>query len=137
MRRPRTIIALLLSATLAFASVAAGTQHSHNHSNDDFSWSDNGQSVKLHSTEESGVVVDRAEPKPFHGLQAGDIILAIDSHPVARVGELLKALRDHDTSSATLRVRRAGSEVALTWTHAECQALNLLGQPQPPPPPHS
>ena len=134
MRNSRTLFAVLLSAALASTSALAGIQYGHN-SDDDFSWSNDGHSVSMHSNDRSGVVVGETWPTPFHGLQSGDVILSIDNRRLARVGELLQALRDHGPSPATLRIRRAGAEVTVSWTHAECQALNPWSPPPPPPPP--
>jgi len=136
MSKPRAILVVLLSAALASTCVVAGTGHARS-SSDDFSWSVDGQSLRLHSSDGTGVVVEGTEPTPFHGLQTGDVILSIDNHRVARVGDLLQALRYQGHSPAALRVRRAGAEITVSWTHAECQALNPLASPPTPPPPHS
>ncbi len=128
--RHHTMLAILLSALLASTSAPAGKHHT-----DSFSWNDDGQSLSLHSNDTSGIVVDRTTPTPFHGLQAGDIIVAIDDRPIAQVSELLKALRDHRASAAKLRVRRAGNEVALNWASADYAMLVPSPPPAPPAPP--
>lgn len=132
MRNPATILAIVLSATLA-ATVAFADTRVHS-SDSDYSWSENGRGLSLHSHGASGIVVDRTNPVPFHGLRPGDVIVAVDGHAVTQVNDLLKAVRGHDTTPMTMRVHRAGSDVTLSWTHAEFHAL-FPSPPQPPPPP--
>lgn len=49
------------------------------------------------------------------GLEAGDVILAVDGKPVQRAADLLRALRDHGPDAPLeLRVLRDGAETTLT-----------------------
>ena len=130
--------AVAVSAALA-ASLGANAASSYRRV-DDFSWSDHGQALALHS--QSGgasaghVVVTRAEPGAFHGLRAGDVILAIDGVPVHQVEALTRALRGR-TSPARLRFRRGGVESTLVWSRADYRAFAPPPPPPPPPPaPH-
>src|SRR4051794_40240578 len=114
MQRMHTLtLAGLLFAIAATASIA-GTRPETERV-DDFSWSENGQSLALHSRNDSGVLVSRAEPAPFHGLESGDVIVAVDGKPVRQVEQVTRALRDRTTPVA-LRVRRGQTETTLVWS---------------------
>ena len=127
----RKILAVLLLVALASAYALAGMQHSHS-SKHEFSWKDDNRSLSMHSSDATGLVVDSVSPNQFDGLQAGDVILAIDHRHIGNVDDLFKALQDRGKAPATLRVRRAGVEIAVTWTHTQYQ--ELLPPPPPPPP---
>lgn len=133
MRNSYTLLAIVLAATLASMAAVAGSEPHHN-SDSQYSWSENGHSLSLHSTGRSGIVVDHTTPTPFHGLQSGDVILTIDGHPSTRVDELLQSVRKHGNSQITLRIRRSGAEVNVVWTPAEFQAM-FPPAPAPPSPP--
>src|SRR5450432_2877955 len=131
MRNPGNLLPVLLSVTLASATVMAGDHYSHSHSSDDdLTWSSDGNELNLHSSSTSGVIVGPTTPSTFHGLKTGDVVEAVGDRKVARVGELLNALRDQCGTAATLHVRRAGTPIALTWKHSECETV----LPLPPPP---
>ena len=101
---------------------------------DDFSWGDHGQALALHSQSDGAaadrVVVTRAEPAGFHGLRAGDVILAVDGVPLHQVEALTRALQGR-TAPARLRVRRGSVETTLVWSRADYRVI----APPPPPPP--
>ena len=126
---------LLLAIATTFAIAGAKEIHTRV---DDFSWSDHGTSLALHSQDDSGVIVTRAEPEPFHGLRRGDRILAIDGHAVRQVEEVTRALRGR-TGSLALRLRRGDAETTLVWSPADYRMFAPPPAPprapSPPPPP--
>ena len=118
---------LLLAVAGAFAMAGAKEVHTRV---DDFSCTnDDGTSLALHSENDSGVIVTRAEPAPLHGLQRGDVILAVDGKPVHQVEGITRALRGRTTPVA-LRVRRGTSESTVVWSRADYRMFT----PAPPPP---
>ena len=126
-------VALALSAAMAMslAMAARSSQETVN----DFSWTEGGRSLALHSKSDGmsagSVLVTRADPAPFHGLRAGDVIVAVDGSPVHQVEGLMRALRGR-TSDVALRVRRGAVETTLVWSRADYRAF---APPPPPPPP--
>ena len=122
--------AIALSAGLAVSPVHAASRQS---SVNTFSWIEDSQSLALRSQSDGAsageVVVTRAEPAPFHGLRAGDVILAVDGVPLHQVEGLMRALRAR-TSDVALRVRRGTAETTLVWSHADYRGF----VPPPPPP---
>jgi len=102
---------------------------------DDFSWSDHGRALGLHSQSDGAaagrVLVVRAEPAGFHGLRAGDVILAVDGVPLHQVEALTRALQGR-TAPARLRVLRGSVETTLVWSRAD---YRVIAPPPPPPPP--
>jgi C-terminal processing protease CtpA/Prc len=130
--RHRLAGASLLLATAATFAVA-GAKEVHTRV-DDFSWSDHGAALALHSHDDSGVIVTRAEPGPFHGLRRGDRILAVDGRAVRQVEEVTRALSGR-TGSLALRVRRGGSETTLVWSPADYRMFAPPRTPAPPPSP--
>jgi C-terminal processing protease CtpA/Prc len=124
--------ASLLTATMFCASVA-GAKETHTRV-DDFSWSDHGTSLALHSQDDSGVIVTRAEPEPFHGMRRGDRILAVDGKAVRQTEDITRALRVR-TGSVSVRVFRGGAETTLVWSPADYRMFAPPPAPPPPPPP--
>ena len=131
--------AMLVLAVAMATSLGVAARSSHATVND-FSWSDGGQSLALHSqsddTSAGNVVVTRAEPSPFHGLRAGDMIVAVDGRPLHQVEGLMRALHGR-TSDVALRVRRGGAETTLVWSRADYRVFLPPPPPAPPaaPPP--
>jgi hypothetical protein len=121
---------LLLLAVAIAPPAHAGLQFAHT-TVDAFSWASDGQAFGLHSQTGGGIVVTRAEPSPFHGLQRGDVILAVDGSPVRQVEQFTRALLGR-TSPVRLRVRRGHAETTLVWSHAD---YRLFAPPEPPAPP--
>jgi C-terminal processing protease CtpA/Prc len=129
---PTLALLLAVTATGAIAAARSSADARNTYQRvDDFSWSEDGQSLALHSRDDSGVIVTRAEPAPFHGLQRGDVILAVDGKPVQQVAQVTRALRGR-TSPVALRVRRGRTETTLVWSHAD---YRRFASPAPPPPP--
>jgi S1-C subfamily serine protease len=127
--------ALALSALMATSIAARAGSTSRRV--DDFSWTDRGQALALHS-ESTGasadhVVVTRAEPAGFHGLRTGDVILALDGVPLHQVEALMRALRGR-TSPVRLRIRRGDAESTLVWSRAD---YRVVAPPPPPAPPRA
>ena len=122
---------LVVAAAAAVDATASGYRHVS-----DFEWVDSGQALALRSDNDSGVVVTRAEPAPFHGLQRGDVILAVDGRPVRQVEEVMRALTGRTTPLA-LRVRHGTIETTLVWSRADYRAFAPAVPAAPPPPPHN
>jgi hypothetical protein len=126
--------AIVLSAGLMVSLAYAASRQS---SVNTFSWTQDSQSLALRS--QSGgasageVVVTHAEPAPFHGLRAGDVILAVDGVPLHQVEGLMRALRAR-TSDVVLRVRRGNAETTLVWSPADYRGF-VSPPPAPPVPP--
>jgi S1-C subfamily serine protease len=127
--------AIALSAGLMVSLAYAASRQS---SVDTFNWTQDSQSLALRS--QSGgasageVVVTRADPAPFHGLRAGDVILAVDGVPLHQVEGLMRALRAR-TSDVALRVRRGNAETTLVWSPADYRGFVSPPSPVPPAPP--
>ena len=133
MRSMHIVSTATLLIAIAGAMAVAGAREGHTRV-DDFSWSDDGAHLALHSEDDSGVIVTRAEPAPFHGLQRGDRILAVEGRPVHQVEEVTRALTGR-TSPLALRVRRGTVETTLLWSRAEYRAFAPAVPTTPPPPP--
>jgi len=131
MRRHVLLTAVLVAAMAATPCARAGTTTSVS----DFSWSEDGQSLGLHSqTGNAGVVVTHASPEPFHGLRTGDVLLAADGKPLHQVEQLTRLLRGR-TRPLELRVQRGQRLTTLVWSQADYRAFAPAPPPAPPPPP--
>ena len=127
--------AIASSAALAVSLAYAASRES---SVNTFSWTEDSQSLALRSQSDGAsageVVVTRAEPAPFHGLRAGDVILAVDGVPVHQVEGLMRALRGR-RSDVALRVQRVNAETTLVWSRADYRGFVPPAPPVPPMPP--
>jgi S1-C subfamily serine protease len=127
-----SLLKLAVLSVLAAPLAAVAGQHMHGSGSDeDMVWSESGHELVMHSHDGSGIVVDSTQPSPYHGLRSGDVVLSLDGRGMTHLHDLMDALRRHDRSPAILRVRRGGSEVALSLSPSDCKAL----VPPPPPPP--
>jgi hypothetical protein len=124
---------LLASLLLAATPCALAGGHS-SRTVSDFSWSEDGQGLSLHSQTGSGVVVTRATPEPFHGLRRGDKLLAADGKPLHQVEDLTRRLRGRSTP-IELRVQRGPRLTTLVWSPADYRAFAPSPPPAPPAPP--
>ena len=124
--------AIALSAGLMVSLAYAASRQS---SVNTFSWTEDSQWLALRSQSDGAaageVVVTRAEPAPFHGLRAGDVILAADGVPLHQVEGLMRALRGR-TSDVALRVRRGTAETTLVWSRADYRGFVPPAPPAPP-----
>ena len=143
MRAPKYSVVLVLSAALSAsmgADAGSSRRESSHSSVNTFSWTEDGQSLVLRSQSDGAsageVLVMRAEPSPFHGLRAGDVILAVDGRPLHQVEGLMRALRASRPDVA-LRVRHDGADTTLVWSRADYRALVPPPPPAPPAPPAS
>ena len=126
MHAPSIGFALLLATASAFGAQSV----------EDFHWSDSGRRLALHGDGEH-VIVTAASPAPFLGLHAGDVVVAVDGHPLHAVGSLMQALR-RSSAPVHLRVLRGDTRRDVVWTRAEYAPLLPSPPPvapAPPPPP--
>jgi hypothetical protein len=126
----------VLMTTVMAAAVAAPCAMAGQHSTttvSDFSWSADGQALSLHSQTGSAVVVTHATPEPFHGLRAGDRLLAADGKPLHQVEDLTRLLRGR-TRPLELRVQRGQRLTTLVWSQADYRAFAPSDPPPAPPP---
>jgi len=114
---------LLLGGMLALVSALtqpalAGWVYQLN-SDDSLSWRIADHALKLHSDNTSGITVTKVGTEPVWGLREGDVIVAVDDHPLKHVSELMNWLRASKPATVVLHVRRAGAPLALSVTAAE------------------
>lgn len=130
-----TVLLACLVATPLLASVLSINQHDAQGS---LSWRDAGRVLGLHSDAASGIVVARVGTGGTWGLQQGDVILAVDGHPVRQVAALVDRLRSSKPAAVELHVRRGQVEQELTWAAKDYGHLISPKPPvpaQPPAPP--
>jgi S1-C subfamily serine protease len=121
---------LPLLLLVACAAGAAG------HDDAAYAWRDNGRALSMQDHGSgTGVEVTQASPAPLFGLQAGDLIVAVDAQPVRSLGALMAALERHRGTIATLQVQRNGKQRLLRWGVAELRTLLPTPPPAPPAPP--
>jgi C-terminal processing protease CtpA/Prc len=82
---------------------------------------------------DSGALVLSADDKSFPGLQSGDVITAVEGHPVTRPGDVMRALQALPAEAkAHLKVLRQGKQIALD---IRMPPRDVLLPPAPPAPP--
>ncbi|WP_430388316.1 PDZ domain-containing protein [Dyella sp. 20L07] len=88
------------------------------HGDDDCSttvaWHDADHAITLKSGDGEGIKVTSTEPATVWGLQQGDVILAVDGHPVDKLNDLLKQLDASKPKPVAIRVRRDKAEQEIT-----------------------
>ena len=126
--------AVVLATVLAAAApcVVAATHSTTTVS--DYSWSEDGQALGLHSQTGSAILVTHVAPEPFHGLRVGDRLLAADGKPLHQVADLTRLLRGR-TKPLELRVQRGQRLTTLVWSHADYRAFAPSEPPPAPPAP--
>ena len=105
---------LVVAATTVVPAYAGWYTTFHNTS-DSLVWhnSDN-RALELHSGDSTGIEVAKISPADLWGLRKGDVILAIDGHPVKHVSELFKQLQASKPAAVKIQLRRGHYEQALT-----------------------
>lgn len=82
---------------------------------------------------DSGALVLSVDDKSYPGLEAGDVIIAVDGHAVDKPGDVMRALQSVPVDgTAHLKVLRHGKQVAL---NLRVPARGYLLPPAPPAPP--
>ena len=105
-------------------------------SDDSLSWRIADHALKLHSDDASGITVTKVSAEPVWGLREGDVIVAVDDHPLKHVSELMNWLRASKPATVVLHVRRTDAVLALSVTAAEYgQVISPVPPTSPPPPP--
>ncbi|MFZ0871227.1 MAG: PDZ domain-containing protein [Rhodanobacter sp.] len=133
--RSLAVLGTLLLATVLTQPVKAGDSYKYQWNSDDsLSWRVPGHALKLHSDNATGITVINAEPGSVWGLQQGDVIVAIDDHPVRHVNELLAQLRVSQPAAVKLHLRRGGTSSVLTVAGADYASIVEAEPPKPPAP---
>ena len=110
----------LLCGTLVVAATAimpayAGWYTSFHNTHDSLVWHNSDSRVlELHSNDSVGVEVTKISPADLWGLRKGDVILAVDGHPVKHVDELFKQLQTSKPAPVNIQLRRGHAGQALT-----------------------
>ena len=135
---------LMLATVLAQPAIAGDWYKYQLNTDDSLSWRDPGHALKLHSDSATGITVSQTSPGSLWGLQQGDVIVAVDDHPVQHVSELLARLRASKPAAVQLRLRRgdaslvvavaAGDYASIVGTEPPTP-LTPLTPPSPPTPP--
>ena len=134
--RNLTFWSVLALGCLATPTAFAGHLYVNQHNaQGGLSWGDAHSVLDLRSEATGGIVVTRAGKQGTWGLQQGDVILAVDKHPVRQVTELVDRLRTSRPAAVTLRVRRDHGEQDLAMAAADYAHLIAPNPPVPPAPP--
>ncbi|WEN15088.1 PDZ domain-containing protein [Rhodanobacter sp. AS-Z3] len=111
---------LIICGVLAIAAATimpayAGWYTTFHNTRDSLAWhNSDGRILDLHSSDNAGIEVTKVNPANLWGLQQGDVILAVDGHPVKHVGELFKQLQASKPANVKIQVRRGHAEQVLT-----------------------
>ena len=128
---------LLLACLITTPAISSDLDvHQHN-AQGSLSWRDAGHVLDLHSDVAKGIVVTRTDADGTWGLRQGDVILAVDGHPVRQIEALVDRLRASKPAAVEMRVRRGRAEQQVTVTAKEYGHLVGPKPPIPPPPPAS
>ena len=134
--RNLTFCRTLLLACLVATPVVASELYVHQYNaQGSLSWRDAARALDLHSDAANEIVVTRAGTDGTWGLQQGDVILAVDGHPVRQVAALVDRLRASKPAAVEIRVRRGRAEQQLTVTAKDYGHLVGPKPPIPPQPP--
>ncbi|MEO6799323.1 MAG: PDZ domain-containing protein [Rhodanobacter sp.] len=127
---------VLMLACMATPSAFAGDLHVDQHNaQGSLSWHDGSSVLGLRSAAAGGIVVTRVGTGGTWGLRQGDVILAVDGHPVRQVATLVDRLRASKPAAVAVRVRRGQAEQVLTVVSADYAQLIAPKPPAPPAPP--
>jgi PDZ domain len=132
MRRLILCSAILLASALAEPAMAGWIYQLN--TDDSLSWRIADHALKLHSDSATGITVVKVSAEPVWGLQAADVIVAVDDHPVKHVSQLMDRLRASSPSSVKLHVHRGAESPVLTVTAAEYEQVVSPTAPVPPTP---
>ena len=131
-----TFWSVMLVACVAATPVVAGDLRINQHDQQgSLTWRDAGHVFGLHADAASGLVVTQADAKGTWGLQQGDVVLAVDGHPVRQIEGLVDRLRASKHAAVTVRVRRGHAPQELTLAAEEYGHLISPKPPVPPAPP--
>lgn len=136
--RSLTFWSVVLLACMATTPVVAGDLYVNQHNaQGSLTWRGAGRVLDLHSDAVRGIVVTRASTGGTWGLQPGDVVLAVDGHPVPQIAALVERLRANKPAAVPMRIRRGHAEQALTLTAKDYGHLIGPKPPVAPPPPAS
>ena len=126
---------LVLASLIAIPVVASELYVNQHNAQGSLTWRDTGRALGLHSDAAGGIVVTRAGIGGTWGLQQGDVILAVDGHPVRQIAALVDRLRASEPATVKMRVRRDHAEQELTLAADDYGHLIGPKPPISPPPP--
>jgi S1-C subfamily serine protease len=99
---------------------------------DSLSWRIPDHVLKLQSDNTTGITVTKISPDALWGLRQGDVITAVDNHPVKHVNELMAQLRASRAATVKLNVRRGNATPVITVAAADYSRIVSPGQPTSP-----
>ena len=106
--------ALVMAAVTVMPAYAGWYTTFHN-THDSLVWhNSDGRVLNLLSTDSTGIEVTKVNPVDLWGLRKGDVILAVDGHPVKHVDELFTQLQASKPAAVKIQLRRSGSEQMVT-----------------------
>lgn len=106
--------ALVMAAVTAMPAYAGWYTTFHN-THDSLVWHNSDSRVlNLLSTDGTGIEVTKVNPVDLWGLRKGDVILAVDGHPVKHVDELFTQLQASKPAAVKIQLRRDHAEQELT-----------------------
>ncbi len=118
--RYMTLIGTLVLAAAMASPAHAGWYTTFHNTHDSLVWhNSDSRALELHSGSNAGVEVTNISPADLWGLHQGDVILAVDGHPVAHVDELFKQLQTRKPAAVKLSLRRDHAEQVLTIVGAD------------------
>ncbi|MBB6245386.1 PDZ domain-containing protein [Rhodanobacter sp. A1T4] len=107
--------------------------YTYEHDTDDsLSWRIPDHVLKLQSDNTTGITVTKISPDALWGLRQGDVITAVDNHPVKHVNELMAQLRASRPVAVKLNVRRGNAMPVITVAAADYSRIVSPGQPASP-----
>jgi C-terminal processing protease CtpA/Prc len=107
--------------------------YTYEHDTDDsLSWCIPDHVLKLQSDNTTGITVTKISPDALWGLREGDVITAVDNHPVKHVSELMAQLRASRPAALKLNVRRGNAMPVITVAAADYSRIVSPGQPASP-----
>ena len=107
--------------------------YTYEHDSDDsLSWRIPDHVLKLQSDNTTGITVTKISPDALWGLREGDVITAVDNHPVKHVSELMVQLCASRPAAVKLNVRRGNATPVITVAAADYSRIVSPGQPASP-----
>ena len=107
--------------------------YTYEHDSDDsLSWRIPDHVLKLQSDNTTGITVTKISPDALWGLRQGDVITAVDNHPVKHVSELMVQLCASRPAAVKLNVRRGNATPVITVAAADYSRIVSPGQPASP-----
>jgi PDZ domain len=123
---------VLLGTLLAQPVMASDWYKYQLNTDDSLSWRDPSHALKLHSDSATGITVSKTSPDSLWGMQQGDVIVAVDDHPVQHVSELLARLRASKPAAVNLHLRRGDTSLLLALAAADYASIVDAEPPTPP-----